>query len=378
MHNKTINILGIAPYTFLPAYTGGHKNIDLFYKYLGTEENIIVASTRNNDEQSAKDYKLLKVFNNSKLRYINPFYFFILRRIVVTHKISHVIVEHPYMGWLGILLKKFTNIQLIIHSHNIEGLRFKSAGKWWWRLLLQYEGYVHRQANISFFITNEDKQYAETHFHLQPQKSFTITYGIEIPSAPSLTARKRARQTINALHHIAANEIIILFNGALNYKPNLNAVKAILTYINPQLEKANNFIYKVIICGKDLPAHYGDLIAWKDRNIIFAGFVSDISLYFLAADIFINPVIEGGGIKTKLVEALAYGNSVVSTVSGAVGIPPDCAVNKMKIVENYDWVEFARAIVQVDTDVPTSELFFEHFYWGNIAKRAAKAIESLI
>jgi len=49
--------------------------------------------------------------------------------------------------------------------------------------------------------------------------------------------------------------------------------------------------------------------------------VDDITLYYKGADMLINPVMDGGGIKTKLVEALGYSMNVVTTTSGAIGVP---------------------------------------------------------
>ncbi len=51
------------------------------------------------------------------------------------------------------MLKWFTGVKLIVHSHNIEGLRWKTLGKWWWKGLWIYEKWVHRQADLQLFQT---------------------------------------------------------------------------------------------------------------------------------------------------------------------------------------------------------------------------------
>jgi hypothetical protein len=168
-----------------------------------------------------------------------------------------------------------------------------------------------------------------------------------------------------------------LFNGTLDYKPNLDALDIILQKINPQLLANEGFKYKIIICGNKLPVEYSGLFNYKDKNIIYAGFVPDINPYFKGADIFINPVLNGGGIKTKLVEALGYNLSVVSTKSGATGIPAEITVGKMTIIADNDWSSFANKVISMGTEVPTPKEFFDHFYWGNIADKAAKAITQI-
>ncbi len=356
---------------------GGHKGIHLFYKYLGQQVTTTVVSTAGNDDSFAENYRLIKVFGDAKGRYANVFNFFTIKQIIRREKITHLICEHPYMGWLAVLLTKSTGIRLVVHSHNIEGLRFKSAGKWWWQLLWQYERWVYRRADVGFFINAEDKGYALQHFGLSPSRCFTITYGTERATPPDAVTKAGAKKQIQEAHRIAPNEAVLLFNGALNYAPNQQALDVILNAINPLLEKTNGFAYKIIICGKALPESYDNLRDWQQHHIIFAGFVPDIEPYLLAADIFINPVIEGGGIKTKLVEALAYGNNVVSTVSGAAGIPQDCAGNQLRIVPDGDWKSFADAIIYRHGYVQGNEQFFTHFYWGNIAKFAAAAMQCI-
>jgi hypothetical protein len=166
----------------------------------------------------------------------------------------------------------------------------------------------------------------------------------------------------------------LLFNGTLNYKPNLEALEIILKKITPVLLNNTNFKYTIIICGKNLPAAYDELNEYRDKNIIFAGFVDDISPYFKGVDIFINPVIEGGGIITKIVEALGYNLSVVSTKSGAVGIPVSITGEKMIIIADNDWILFANKIITININSSIPAIYFEHFYWNNIALKAARNI----
>ncbi len=176
----------------------------------------------------------------------------------------------------------------------------------------------------------------------------------------------------HACFSITMNEKILLFNGTLDYRPNLAAVDAILYKLNPILLSHPEMAYKIIICGKGLPEQYNRLEAFENKNIIYAGFVDNITTYFKGAGIFINPVTDGGGIKTKVVEALGYGLSVVSMQSGATGIPVSIAGQKMKITSDLDWQEFARQVIQINTESEMPDSFFNHFYWGKIAEKAAE------
>lgn len=372
--DKAVNVLSLVSYKFLPPDMGGQKGIAFFNRYLAKKVSLLCATTQENDKTEVEGYPIKKILSNSKLRYLNPFYFFPLHRLIKDKSITHLIIEHPYFGWLGILLKWFSNVKLIVHSHNIEALRFKTINKWWWGILWHYEKCTHRNADLNFFIHDNDRNYAIENFKLVPDKCVTITYGFEHSNTPGREEKNNARRLICNKHGIAETDKVLLFNGTLDYKPNLDALDNILEKINPVLLANNNFSYKIIICGNKLPVEYKGLIDYKEKNIIYAGFVDDINMYFKGADIFINPVVDGGGIKTKLVEALGYDLSVITTQSGATGIPAEVTGDKMKILADNDWEAFANQIVLLNTKATLPQAFFAHFYWGNIAEKAAEMI----
>ena len=130
-----------------------------------------------------------------------------------------------------------------------------------------------------------------------------------------------------------------LFNGALYHSTNYDALKIILDEINPFLIE-NKFSYKIIVCGKGLPEFFNELRDYADKNVIYAGFVNDISIYFKAADIFLNPILSVRRGKIKAIEAIAMDCTVVSTELGAMGIKRDVCGNKLQVVGEGDWNKF--------------------------------------
>jgi glycosyltransferase involved in cell wall biosynthesis len=374
MTNSVTHIAALVPYNIYPPKMGGQKGIAFFYRYLGELLPVTIVTTKNNTSEPGQKNVLAPVLSNSKWRYIDPFLFFRIRSIIKKNNITHLILEHPYYGWLGILLKWFGGIKLVIHSHNIEATRFKSMGKWWWGILWNYERSTHRRADLNFFIQEDDREFALRRFGLDPSRCVVITYGFEMEKAPSAEERASARETICSDYAIDPAATILLFNGTLDYKPNKEALDVILEKINPLLS-ARDLRYKIIICGNKLPASYHDLAAFTGSNIIYAGFVNDINLFFKGADIFINPVIEGGGIKTKVVEALGHDLSVISTRSGATGISADITGGKLRIIDDGDWESFAQSISAMPVKNSIPKNFFDHFYWGNIAKKAASFLQ---
>ncbi|HEY5407938.1 MAG TPA: glycosyltransferase family 4 protein [Ginsengibacter sp.] len=370
------NVLSIVSYKIFPAKFGGQKGIANFNEYFSKYHKLFCLTVKANDTNAAP-YTIVNKLSNSRFRYINIFYFSLVKKIIRENNISHVIVEHPYYGWLGILLKRFCKVKLIIHSHNIESERFKTTGKWWWKILWQYEKYVHKNADFTFCITENDRYYFIDAYKIPPERTAVITFGISWNVPPSLVERSQARIELLKKYSLNEDTILFLFNGALEYQPNLNAVKNIVEKINPLFIK-KDALYKIIICGKNLPAEMNGLKQYNDENIIYAGYVDDITIYFEGANIFINPVTDGGGIKTKLVEALGYNMNVVSTINGAIGVDAGICNGKLLLSENSDWQSFADKMLEaIQIDQSISKEFFNFFYWDNIAAKAAGIVDNI-
>ena len=363
-------VVSIIPYKFLPPKIGGQKGIALFNQYFSQYVKLVCATIKSNENQYAKGYEAIPVFSASQFRYINLFPVFKLRKLIREKKATHILIEHPYLGWMAFLLKNLTSAKLVVHSHNIEGLRFKTIGRWWWKLLWHYEKFTHRQADYNFFIHEDDRQYAIKNFGLDKAKCIVVTYGIEINSIPGEQEVQEAKNYVRKQHDISSNENILLFTGSFNYKPNCDAFEYIDKIIAPLLQQ-KGFECKILICGPWL-----DTNSSTHPNVIITGFVDDISLYFKAADVFINPTVEGGGIKTKLVEALGYNSNAVSTVNGAIGVDPALCNGKLIIAEDNNWEAFIDKIIaasEIHADILPE--YYQHFYWGYSTKKAAAFIQ---
>jgi glycosyltransferase involved in cell wall biosynthesis len=367
------NVLSIVSYKIFPAKLGGQKGIALFNEYFSKHHQLFCVTVKENDPSNAP-YKILNRLSNSRLRYINIFYFGMIKKIIKENQISHIILEHPYYGWLAILLKHFCHVKLIVHSHNIEAERFRTVGKWWWKILWHYEKFVHSKADFTFCISSEDRDYFHKNYKIAYDKSSVITYGISWNEPPSDDEKLMAKNQLLKEYLLPQDTLLFLFNGTLHYGPNLDAVNNIIEKINP-LFIQNGLNYKIIICGKGLPPEMNELKDYADKNIIYAGFVDDISIYFKGVDVFLNPVTDGGGIKTKLVEALGYNLNVISTKNGAIGVDENICNGKLYLCDNDDWKTFAESMRKapfVAKTIPPE--FFQHFYWESIAQKAAGLI----
>lgn len=356
---------------------GGQKGIVDFYTCLSKEAEVtVVASKENSLNDIFFDRKYNFLFNHWK-GILNLFYLGRLMSITKKHQIDVILIEHSYFGWIGLFLRYFTDKPFVIHSHNIETHRFKLTRKKGWKLYGYYEKWVHRKSDFSFFKCSEDAAWAVQHWKLKEDKLSVVTYGTAIQVPPSQDDKMKARNELALQYSIQPEETLFLFNGTLDYAPNVHVLKIICRQIIPSLQK-ENIQFRIIICGNRLSKE-------KERKlqscpqIIYAGFVPDINIYLRGADAFINPAEAATGIKTKLVEALANNLAVISTISGARGIPPSITNKKLILVPDNDSNAFIVAMKQVAT-IPSNEvpaIFFQHFYWGNIIQQALLSLRRL-
>lgn len=367
-------VLAIAPYPYLPYFSGGQKFIAQFFHYLGKETDLTVISTLGNDFSLATTYKTIPLLKKSFSRYYDRSLVKKITAIVKEGGFDSVIWEHPYYAWLAFSVRRKTVVKTFIHTHNIEFQRFKSTGRWWWPILKWYEKRCFKKADGIFFITPEDKAFAIDKWNIEPSRCFDLPFGVEIEKYPA--DRQECRTEIAAKHNIPTEDKILLFNGLLNYKPNLDALKDILENINPLLIKEKGFKYKIVICGKGLPNEMNNLKSYADKNIIYAGFVDDITTYFKAADIMLNPVQSGGGVKTKMIEAIAFGATVVATETGATGIDQSVCGEKLIVVPDDDWNTFTELIIQAQTKYPTPGNFYLLYNWSRIIRKLCSNLES--
>jgi len=347
---------------------GGQKGIAIFCKYLGEQNELTAVSVKDNDVSLAENYEMMPLFTQKRKRYLNPFYAESIRKIIKQKKIKNVITEHPYMAWMGYYLKKTLGVKWFVHTHNIEYERFRTIGKWWYSGLKVYETILYKNADKVFFKTNEDIQFAIAKKMVKKENAVLVPFGIEIDKIPE--DRDEQKKKIYAQHNIPEDATLLFFNGALDYKPNTDALLFILNEINPLLLKQQSFNYRILICGRGLPPSFDELKLYQDKNIVYAGFVEDVYAYFKAADIFLNPVVTGGGVKTKIVEAMGYGTTVISCVSGAAGIEISACDNKIKIVTDNDAGAFIKEVLLCkDESINTPQSYYDYYSWRNIIKK---------
>jgi polysaccharide biosynthesis protein PslH len=366
--DRVFKILSIVPAPLLPAVSGGQKHTYGLLLALGKlcDLNCIT------DTQSEKDghgFELKPLIYHNYKKYFSFSNFKIFKKEIKAFEPQAILLEQPYMGILLHVLSRKRKIPMFIHAHNVEYLRFQSLGKWWWPLLYAWERFVFRKCKAIFFISEEDRQLAIKHLKIPPSKCYVSPYGV--PHQQALVLPGEKREKVRERHGISPDETVFMFFGVLKYLPNIEALEIIIKHIAPRLKEHYKHPYKIMICGGGLNNDFKEQLSkLDDDNIIYTGFVENIDEYTQSADVILNPILNGGGVKTKVVEALSFNKPVVSTNTGALGINSQVCGNMLYVLADNDWKAFVDAMTEAA--IANHQIrpdFFSTYSWNAIAEK---------
>ena len=356
-------LLSIAPYRFLPPATGGHLGIAMMHQYLGKACEDHVVSTTNNGPAVDWNFQLHSVFNSQPSRYIPFANISALVCLGRQHRCQAIWCEHPYMAPTASRVAQKLGVRWYLRSHNIESSRFQELGKKWWPIMARYEGWAIRAAAATYFVTAEDADWAVKHYKLSREKARVAPYGTPLESTPP--APSGIKEKVAAELGLDASRPWLYFLGAMNYEPNAHAVRSILDEVLPRIGEDA----LVLFAGKGLSEELQQRIGATGGKARYLGFLPDLHEFLLAQDVMLNPVLLGGGIKTKAVEALAYGKPVVSTASGAAGLMPEACGSALYALPDGDWNSFVAAAKEAISRKPAvPQSFYRIYHWGAIAE----------
>lgn len=106
------------------------------------------------------------------------------------------------------------------------------------------------------------------------------------------------------------------FLASFGHAPNVDAALFFLDEILPLIKEHEPGV-EFVVAGKNPPAV---LLEAAGKGVICVGFVEDVAQFYAGVDVVVAPLRCGGGIKIKVLEALACGRPVVATSVGAEGI----------------------------------------------------------
>lgn len=231
--------------------------------------------------------------------------------LVNEHSFDIIQIEHSYglQPFLDIIQQK--KLPFVLTEHNVESrltaATFQSFPRW----MAPYFAYdTHRYAqwertalsrpNRLVAVTEGD---AKTMQEIRQSAVDVVINGVDCAYFSAVTPTLNRQQ--------------ILFVGNMEYPPNVNAVEETVTHIMPlvwkQMPEAT-----FSICGFAMPESWAK--RWRDPRLKWTGFVPDIRDAQRESSVFIVALKEGGGSKLKVLEAMAAGLPIVSTVQGVSGL----------------------------------------------------------
>lgn len=155
------------------------------------------------------------------------------------------------------------------------------------------------------------------------------------------------------------------FIGNLSYQPNEFSLRWFLEKYSQRFTASG---IEIVIAG------FGSerVRSWG-FDVTVLGLVPDVSAFYSDIDAAIVPIRHGGGLKTKAVEALAYGVPVIGTAHVRQGFPPD--VGARAILDLDGFLENPSKELEVDT-VELAELFARARFDSAVARMVDDLIES--
>lgn len=176
------------------------------------------------------------------------------------------------------------------------------------------------------------------------------------------------------------NSSRLVFVGALDWRPNQDAVRYFVSDILPVLNGMGIQI-EIDLIGSNPPP---DLIALSRRpGVNLVGHVPDVRPFVARAGVYVVPLRIGGGTRLKILEALAMKKAVVATPVGAEGLDVSDGENIM-LADTPEL--FADKIKQLLKDSELARrlgengrrLVEESYGWDYLADKLDKEITHLV
>lgn len=206
----------------------------------------------------------------------------------------------------------FSNVPVALDEHNIEYLLL--------RRLAEVESSPARKA--FGYVEAAKVRLEEVRAWTRSAGSiFTSTADMEVmlatrPAKPACVVPNGV--DLDYFHPVAdePERSTVVFTGAINYRPNTDAVAFFVRDVMPRLLRLKPST-KFVVVGQGAPDW---LLRMSDTNVEFTGAVSDVRPYLARAAVVIAPLRVGSGTRLKILEALAMEKPVVATSIGCEGL----------------------------------------------------------
>jgi sugar transferase (PEP-CTERM/EpsH1 system associated) len=337
-----MNILLLSPWLPWPLYDGGRIRIFETLRYLSRRHSVTLITSVCRAEEiehasALKDFCqniITTVLSNgigavsSRLSrgvltgrpLIQSFYYD--RRVAervrdLTSRMAYDViqVEFPFLTPYLKAVEPRSRAKKILTMHNIESLRFErelQLSQWGKRRLvllgnhLFFRGWEKEALRLfDGIITVSDLERTWVQRHVPGTTVDVIPNGVD------------TEHFCPASRIALENDPYIVFTGAMDYPPNVDAAGWFCNEVMPLLQRSVPHI-RLKIVGKNPHPHVLEL--GKRNGVEVTGTVPDIRSYVSGSLALVVPLRSGGGTRLKILEAMALERPVISTTVGAEGL----------------------------------------------------------
>lgn len=235
-----------------------------------------------------------------------------------------------------------------------------------WQRLRAFERRALKAANAALCVSGQDAQSLRA---LEPSADLRVIYnGIDV------AAYANKQPTANT------QQPTVVFTGKMDFRPNVNAMLWFAEEIWPAVKQAHPAA-RLLIVGQKPSPRLDPLRA--EPSITLTGQVDDVRPYIAQADVYIAPLLAGGGTRFKLLEAMAMRRAIVTTTLGREGF--DVTSGREMIVADGAQ-DFAGAVIELLRSEPHRRELGERahsfvastFDWSAIIPRLEDVYRSLV
>jgi len=200
--------------------------------------------------------------------------------------------------------------------------------------LLAYEREIAARSEASIFVTREEATLFRDAAPESAAKVATIGNGVDStyfsPAAESASP-------------FASGERPIVFTGAMDYWPNVDAVSWFARDMLPQI-RARDRSARFYVVGMN-PASAVRALA-SDPAVVVTGRVDDVRPFLEHARVIVAPLRVARGIQNKVLEAMAMAKAVVVTPAVAAGMAASVSVELEAASDASEFAEKVLALMQ--------------------------------
>jgi len=221
--------------------------------------------------------------------------------------------DHSNMGWYASGIAKELDILSAIRLHNIEYIiwkRYTDELKYGLKKL-----FVKWQSDK---LKNDERRILDTFDYAFPITMEDLDRALELSTAPQYMLMTAGVDNSFINYQIPPNiaternSLVIATN--YSWVHNVNGLEWFIDKVLP-IVKAEIPSIKLKLVGKDVPAKL-----LKNNTVTEVGYVDDVREEISKYSLYIAPLLVGGGIRIKILEAMGLGLPVISTNVSAEGI----------------------------------------------------------